>query len=301
MALIKRHYRNQETVITAENLNDIQDAIIALEEDSFSIDNEKKGEAITITDAATKGFRRFSIYGKTTQDGTPSPEAPVELVSVGDGGSITVDVTGAGNAQSMTIATPNGLPGIPVASGGNYTDANGQQWICDEIDLARGVYVQRVGVFTADGTEKWGLSDTANVFGCTKLSSITYTNIGYCSHFINKATAAATLKNGEYTLRVTGTVYIKHDMYSTANEFSAWLTEQYNSGTPVVLYYHLATPVETPLSEEEIAAYKALHTYKERTTVSNDAGAYMALEYAMDAKKYIDSLASGTIIPATVE
>ena len=47
--------------------------------------------------------------------------------------------------QTLTASTPNGLPGIPVTSGGNYTDENGQAWICDEIDFARGVYVQRIG------------------------------------------------------------------------------------------------------------------------------------------------------------
>lgn len=45
--------------------------------------------------------------------------------------------------QSITVPTQNGLPGVPVASGGNYTDADGQQWICDEINLVKGVYVQR--------------------------------------------------------------------------------------------------------------------------------------------------------------
>ena len=47
--------------------------------------------------------------------------------------------------QTLTVSTPNGLPGIPVSSGGNYIDKNGQAWICDEIDFARGVYVQRIG------------------------------------------------------------------------------------------------------------------------------------------------------------
>ena len=46
--------------------------------------------------------------------------------------------------QLLTLPTPNGLPGIPVKSGGNYTDPQGQQWICDEIDLEREVKVQRV-------------------------------------------------------------------------------------------------------------------------------------------------------------
>jgi hypothetical protein len=44
----------------------------------------------------------------------------------------------------LTISTPDGLCGVPVASGGNYTDENGQAWICDEIDFARGVRVRRI-------------------------------------------------------------------------------------------------------------------------------------------------------------
>ena len=46
--------------------------------------------------------------------------------------------------QQASLSTPNGLPGLPVDSGGNYTDSNGQQWVCDEMDFGRGKYVQRV-------------------------------------------------------------------------------------------------------------------------------------------------------------
>lgn len=63
--------------------------------------------------------------------------------------------------QSLAIQTPNGLPGIPVSSGGNYTDADGQQWICDEIDLERGKYVQRIGVETKSGG--WNLRETSDI------------------------------------------------------------------------------------------------------------------------------------------
>jgi hypothetical protein len=47
-------------------------------------------------------------------------------------------------AQTLIIPTPGGLPGIPVSSGGNYTDENGQQWVTDEVDLAKGVYIKRI-------------------------------------------------------------------------------------------------------------------------------------------------------------
>ena len=82
MGLIKREYKDRETLITAENMNDIQDAILVLEDGLFAMDSDMGGEVITITDASNRGFRSFSIYGKTTQDGTPTPASPVDLVSV---------------------------------------------------------------------------------------------------------------------------------------------------------------------------------------------------------------------------
>lgn len=83
---------------------------------------------------------------------SPSPDYPQEIVSAGDDGNLSVIVKNPDNEQmqSVSFSTPNGLPGIPVTSGGNYTDENGKQWVCDEVDLGRGVYVQRVkGAFDA--------------------------------------------------------------------------------------------------------------------------------------------------------
>jgi hypothetical protein len=49
------------------------------------------------------------------------------------------------NVKILSAPTPNGLSGIPVTSTGNYTDKNGQQWICDEVDFEKGVLIQRIG------------------------------------------------------------------------------------------------------------------------------------------------------------
>lgn len=97
------------------------------------------GETISVNDSVEWPLQGLTVYGKSTQDGTPTPEAPIPIVSAGDGGTITVTVSdGAEQSQTLPVSTPNGLPGIPVTSGGNYTDADGQQWICDEIDFERG-------------------------------------------------------------------------------------------------------------------------------------------------------------------
>ena len=49
--------------------------------------------------------------------------------------------------EITTLSTPNGLAAIKVDFDGNYTDANGQQWVADEIIRyadGTGEYVQRV-------------------------------------------------------------------------------------------------------------------------------------------------------------
>ena len=282
MALVKRVYTEMETTITAKNLNEIQDAVIALEDGLFSVDNDKSGEVITMADASTRGIRNLRLFGKTTQNGTPTLDAPVDLVSAGDGGSITVSVTGENGFQNMTISTPNGLPGIPVASGGNYTDSNGQQWICDEIDFARGVYVQRVASETV--TLTFGEEDSSGRFRQTAAFKNYYKSgnspclcsIAEWRSFSNVDNSCCVAAYG---------FYCRKDSY-TLSEINAKI-----SNTPISIVAVLNTPTETPLTEEELVAYASLHTYKDSTTVSNDAGAYMELEYVMDAKKYIDKVA----------
>ena len=112
------------------------------------------GNPVSVSDAFSAPLCGLTVYGRSTQDGTPSPDNPVPIVSAGDGGTILVTVgDGADGRQTITLQTPNGLPGIPVKSGGNYTDPQGQQWVCDEVDLKRGVKVQRVDKTCFDNTK----------------------------------------------------------------------------------------------------------------------------------------------------
>ena len=261
------------------------------------------GENIVVKNASNYDLAGLRIFGKTTQDGTPTPEAPVELESLGGSGSITVTVTGERESHKAVIPTPNGLPGIPVTSGGNYTDANGQRWVCDEIDFSRGVYVRRVKKYTVDGSndEYWAKSALQEVVGATRFDLTVETEpqagrkFCLCNAYIGadyaNRYAESCWCNDETT--IYGLQFRICTAYATTVE---GLKERLRA-MPVNFIYQLATPIETPLSEEELAAYSALHTYRDSTTVSNDAGAYMELEYVMDAKKYIDSLlkASGWI------
>lgn len=287
------------------------------------------GNPVSASDAFSAPLCGLTVYGKSTQDGTPTPDAPVPIVSAGDGGSVAVKVTGrnllnipdeSGTARGVTVTakdglisisgtatssgyakldippfiasgvvilsssitspkvklvsetwgvilslgaadkmsdmatrivfivtegqtynltgvkvqvelgttatayfpyreqlfalpTPNGLPGIPVTSGGNYTDENGQQWVCDEVDFGKSVKVQRIDKGAFDSTKA--------------------------------------------------------------------LAEQNAI---------LATPVETPLTPAEIAAYKALTAYAPNTVVQASDGAGLKLDYQRDVNIVIKNL-----------
>ena len=180
------------------------------------------GNPVSVSDAFSAPLCGLTVYGRSTQDGTPTPDAPVPIVSAGDGGSVAVTLSdGNGKTQTLTLPTPNGLPGIPVTSGGNYTDPQGQQWVCDEVDLKRGVKVQRVDKTCFDNTK---------------------------------------------TLAEQNAI--------------------------------LATPIETPLTPAEIAAYKALTAYALDIVVQASDGAGVKLDYQRDVnitiKKLEDAIASMT-------
>lgn len=139
---------------------------------------------------------------------SPSPDYPQEIVTAGSDGTIDIAVSdSADQSQQLSISTPNGLPGIPISSGGNYTDASGQQWVCDEVDFEKGVYRKTVGV-------------------------------------------------------------IENYQSESVNEPYMSTTGQLSIGAKVI--YHLSQQEETPLTDSQLQAYKALMSYDDTTVISTD-------------------------------
>ena len=296
-------------------ISENKEAVSKLKKDTAALQKRQNvlvgsetGNPISCNDAYSAPLCGLTVYGNSTQDGTPSPDNPVPIVSAGDSGSVVVKVTGknwmpsnlkrgtvvecfakkntpitlvfkgdfvsqGGNIlftnknnenqwfgidkgkaehhitlkmnatkfqyllndmasenvcltwnasspdyepyreQLLTLSTPNGLPGIPVASGGNYTDPHGQQWVCDEVDLERGIKVLRIDKGAFDAT---------------------------------KALAEQSVIRD--------------------------------------------TPIETPLTPAEIAAYKALTAYAPVTVVQASDGAGLKLDYQRDVNIVIKNL-----------
>ena len=187
----------------------------------------------------------------------------------------------------LSIPVEGGLPGVPVSSGGSYTDAAGQQWICDEIDLARGVYVQRVAALPSMEMSSWTASALVNPNGQVYMRPISAAlPVGGLWTSRSIGVAPAQLSQAEFILQKNTNgltvLYVVSDAASTTE--MAALMEAENS----TLLYALAEPVETPLSANVLSRYADMTTLLPDTTILNSAGTGMTLCYAADTKHYID-------------
>ena len=358
-----------------------KEAVSQLKEDTAALQKRQNvlvgsetGNSASCNDAFAAPLCGLTVYGKSTQDGTPSPDNPVPIVSAGDSGSVAVKVTGknripsslkykdfvecfvekntpitlvfkgdfvskggnilfigennenlwfgidAGKAvqqitikanatkfqylltnmasenvcltwnasspdyepyreQLLTLLTPNGLLGIPVTSGGNYTDQNGQQWVCDEVDLERGVKVQRIGkcqVNTNDGTADGQYRLRLSFLGDKGKSGDDPCIISIANY---SSWTTCVFQNLLYLKNITK----PGDGFYTAEELKALAVD-------VDFVYQLATPIETPLTPAEIAAYKALTAYAPDTVVQASDGAGIKLDYQRDVNLVVKNL-----------
>lgn len=200
--------------------------------------------------------------------------------------------TGTGYAahesKKGTVYLPNflygyGLYGIPVKQGGNYTDANGQQWVCDEIDLKNKKYIQRVMV-----------EDVTFSFQ-SELNRYTAT----LTHSANAIYADG---NG---IPVICDKLRFDPMCGSGNPVVNGVRVATTSPRYVIAYHdgdvidkaRILYPLDEPIENELTAAdskngeilFDEWSSFKPDTNFVNDSDAYMNVGYAADTKKYIDN------------
>ena len=386
-----------------------------------------KGTTISISDSANVKLRNLKIYGKSMQDGTPTPDAPIDIISVGDDGKLECDVCGKnlieplmenstrngitvtnngdgsftvnGTATStasfrLNQSTANGmdnlksykgkyylslrdangnknpqglmlflvqssdwenylgsatkptadidvsgsfvylhvsvgesfsnfviypqlevgssmtnweepimspleitlntpLRAIPVTdpSYATYTDVNGQTWYADEIDLNRGVYIQRCYAETVSMSFQEDYNRYIGAISKNANGKIgTYNGVSLiCDELPFNGDA------GLLGSQINGVRISTSDTKLVVAFYNGEVIDTLN------VLYPLATPIETPLTAEEIAAYKLLKTNYPNTIITNNENAYMSAEYVIDTKTYIDNLVAKALGVASAE
>lgn len=195
--------------------------------------------------------------------------------------------------SKLNASTPNGLPGIPVNSGGNYMDDKGQEWLCDELDFGRGVYVQRIARYTLDGSIPPNAYN--DIYGHMRfewngegfdVQPLAYarTDMQLCNRFA-PSTAPLQLNdvNGTISTYASGGIYLRYDGASSIETMTAYL-----AANPVEYLYAMQSPIDTALSASDMAAFRTMMSLYPNTTLSNNADVGMAVSYTADTKNYID-------------
>lgn len=236
------------------------------------------GTSIVVAPKAEEKFAFLKIYGKSIQDGTPTPSAPVDIVSLCEDGSISVTV----NDKTAGLSIANGLRAVPVTdkSLATYTDASGQMWCADEIDIKKGVYLKRIYKRTigAGTTIRKHSYSNADYFVCY-VEDEAKSGSRFClsTHF------PSTLN--DMLLKTSSCVYCMKGVESPIH-FSVPTTiangvETFKSwavANQLTVCYILDTPIETPLTDEQLAMLKNLDLSKP-STITNDENAFMEVGY----------------------
>lgn len=249
------------------------------------------------------GLHRYTYTFTAMKDGMVVKEGSNMVNKFPKSDSVNIVVTNAQIEESatatdyesyteQTMTIPHTLSGVPVSSGGNYTDANGQQWICDEVDLERGVYVQRIATVTFSGEEDWYLSatqiDSGTRFDCNITTApVALVSDSLCNRFQYRGANAAV--ETAWILQESQGFRIITEKASTVEELKVFLAIN-----PTTMVYAMYTPIETALTDEEIFNFSQLHSNYPNTTILNDVGAWMEVAYNADTELYFNNSRGAT-------
>lgn len=162
-------------------------------------------------------------------------------------------------AQPYRLYTRNTLP-IPEAV--QVLDGYGEgtsESAYNYIDWEKKQFVKRVERIAFDGTESWKLRSAATSYQYSHFS-VKIGVFGTCvdgsnisSHYPTEKIGISTNANGLYVVNSSGYdgafVNLRDDNFASVDEFKTHLAEQYANGSPLTVYYELATPIITDISD----------------------------------------------------
>lgn len=245
----------------------------------FTLDGTEKEVRIYVR-AANTGVISSTIYPMINRGSSPLPWQPYVTPS------------------SALITLTDSLRGIPVDSGGNYTDESGQQWIADYIYRrqtdGKWMLWRNCGSVVYDGSEDegWRLdSNFTRYYSINKTGfqeSTTARRRSMNSLFRLGTSGETTGGNNVYTITDTSSIYIALTHTETIEDLTALLAQK-----PMTLVGILATPTIEELPADVQAELNGLYTYSLHTDMWNNDGAYMNLKYVADTKTWINNKIAG--------
>jgi hypothetical protein len=216
------------------------------------------------------------LYGNAVLDGTPSPDTPVEIITVGKSGSVEITIDNAleetdENYQVQKVTLPIQQEFVKTT---NYSD---------EFIKQNGIWYEKhnFGKKTLNGTETYTQSSVKkSVF---VLNDATVMKVNYNSYvsrdlisnmFCVGASHDILTSNNQYNnymaINKNPGFSFRNDNFTVISNFKSWLSTQNANGTPVTIYYPLATPILKQCTTEQSNILNSFATYRNKTNISVD-------------------------------
>lgn len=236
-------------------------------------------------------LKDYRIYGETLQDGTPSPDMPVDVVGCGEWDSVA-------NSYKLPVTTTKGTDTVTTSIYVGSEPLHRIGEYADYVDYSSGKIVRKIKkiIIHNDGVLEFGRTrlntpDIARIdiiiekYGKSiyfPTVSVSDTIPRTCSHLMRGAFSS---NNGEVigsysnyllvptlflsTIDATG----EADTSIVREKIIEWFDEQYSKGTPVTVWYVLETPIEEdpPVPFPELSTLCGTNTMSVDTAVKPSA------------------------------
>lgn len=157
-----------------------------------------------------------------------------------------------------------------------------------------------------DGSEKWTNEYGISLFSIQNfLRDITLNvDINLCNYFkYNKVQSNinANLNNNEFAIQNTvlgnnfrGNLFFKDERFNNVTDWKNWLTQKYNEGNPVYVWYKLATPTRLACTEKQVQQLDDLlntSTYKNVTHIysTDKVSPVIKIKYRKDIETMLNN------------
>ena len=195
----------------------------------------------------------YTLKGNTVQNGTPTPSAPITVQGVGE-----LETTGEHSGEYK----------IPISSGGVTTN----------LYLGSTQTARQIKKYELTGNETfyrdYERNDSWRFYSLPLVQSAMDT--GICSHFEYIGTSGVNSSdNIGYSLFSASQFGCRFpkSIANTVNDFKAWLAQQYAAGTPVTVWYVLATEETATVNEPLMKIGNYADTLSNATAIPTTEGA----------------------------
>ena len=263
----------QELNTAVDNFNDAYTEIDQLKSETASLkeDVEKLSQSkiskfyasnqseTHITDSDNGKIQDMMLYGKSSQDGTPSPENPVEIKSVVNP---TIKVTNKDGLKVQSVTLNNiTLNAVPVSSGGNVT-IDGQQYTADYVDVEKGKIYRKFKQLNLKDFDKNRITHGFHSNGNGYIS-VSVTNVKReGKHISNKYKGSTWTSDSGYIYSPNNNDVVFVDKRFTDKQTAIELIQD------VQIVYELLVQSEDDLSIDQIKSLKSLSTYFPITNIT---------------------------------